>query len=285
MNQALSAGSDGVKIKPELMKDDVLYHCVSNDRLVLMYRDSQKIMHCYEVEDPQIVKAVRSCATYDDAARLLEEIGAEQMNKVIKQDNKAVTPMSGNDDAAEIYTEYKERRVDNVASDPQEDVAPPEASASETEPKAEPAGDAIVQDGDSDEEESPAGYSTPRDAGDAIVQDGDSDPIANQDDKGSDESSSQDGDVRDRSVIFIGIKPIMTYVTATLTQLATLPKITIKSRGKRITQAVDVSQMIVKRMNTVGYKIADVRISSDEFTGDDGRNRKISTMEIDITKE
>ena len=67
------------------------------------------------------------------------------------------------------------------------------------------------------------------------------------------------------NMIFIGTKPIMSYVTATLTQLASLPIVTIAGRGKRITQAIDVSQMIVKRMNEVGYEIGDVRISSDSL--------------------
>jgi DNA-binding protein Alba len=87
-----------------------------------------------------------------------------------------------------------------------------------------------------------------------------------------------------RNVIFVGIKPIMTYVTATLTQLSTEPTVTIKARGKRITQAVDVSQMIVKRMNTVGYKVSDVRIASDSLTSQDGKLRNVSTIEIDISK-
>ena len=70
-----------------------------------------------------------------------------------------------------------------------------------------------------------------------------------------------------------------------MTQLSTRPSITIKARGKRITQAVDVSQMIVKRMDTVGYVISDVRISSDSLTSQDGKQRNVSNMEIDITKE
>jgi len=86
-------------------------------------------------------------------------------------------------------------------------------------------------------------------------------------------------------VIFIGTKPILNYVSATLTQLSTRPTITIKARGKRITQAVDVSQMIVKRMDTVGYVISDVRISSDSLTSQDGKQRNVSNMEIDISKE
>jgi DNA-binding protein len=91
-------------------------------------------------------------------------------------------------------------------------------------------------------------------------------------------------DPEERDVIFVGTKPIMTYVSATLTQLSTRQIVTIKARGKRITQAVDVSQMIVKRMNTVGYVVADVRISSDSLTSQDGKLRNVSTIEIDITK-
>ena len=88
----------------------------------------------------------------------------------------------------------------------------------------------------------------------------------------------------DRNIIFVGTKPIMTYVSATLTQLSTRTTVTIKARGKRITQAVDVSQMIVKRMDSVGYVISDVRISSDSLTSQDGKTRSVSTMEIDISK-
>ncbi len=88
----------------------------------------------------------------------------------------------------------------------------------------------------------------------------------------------------DRNVVFVGSKPIMVYVSATLTQLSTRPTVIIKARGKRITQAVDVSQMILKRMNTVGYVISDVRISSMQVTSQDGKNRNVSTIEIDISK-
>lgn len=91
-------------------------------------------------------------------------------------------------------------------------------------------------------------------------------------------------ETKERNEIFVGTKPIMTYVTATLTQLSTQPTVTIKARGKRITQAVDVSQMIVKRMNTVGYTVSDVRIASDSLISQDGKKRNVSTMEIDITQ-
>ena len=98
------------------------------------------------------------------------------------------------------------------------------------------------------------------------------------------QSTDDDSEKHLRNVIYVGTKPIMTYVTATLTQLSGQPSVTIKARGKRITQAVDVSQMIVKRMNSVGYIVSDVRIASDSLTSQDGRQRNVSTIEIDIKK-
>ena len=97
-------------------------------------------------------------------------------------------------------------------------------------------------------------------------------------------SKKEEQTYKTRDVIFIGSKPIMTYVTATLTQLAGLPMVTISARGKRITQAIDVSQMIVKRMDEVGFVINDVRTSSDSLTSEDGRVRNVSNIEIDIKK-
>ena len=86
-----------------------------------------------------------------------------------------------------------------------------------------------------------------------------------------------------RNLILIGVKPLVTYVNSTLTQLSTLPTVTIKARGKRITQAVDVSQFILKRMHSIGYSISDVRISSDALESKDGKTRNVSTIEIDIS--
>ena len=82
----------------------------------------------------------------------------------------------------------------------------------------------------------------------------------------------------------VGVKPLVTYVNSTLTQLSTLPTVTIKARGQRITQAVDVSQFIMKRMHSIGYRISDVRISSDALESRDGKTRNVSTIEIDISK-
>ena len=93
-----------------------------------------------------------------------------------------------------------------------------------------------------------------------------------------------DDEPETRNVILIGKKPIMTYVNSTLTQLSSLSCVTITARGKSITTAVDVSQFILKRMNSVGYKISDVRISSDSLVSNDGKKRNVSSIEIDIMR-
>jgi len=85
------------------------------------------------------------------------------------------------------------------------------------------------------------------------------------------------------NVVFIGKKSLMAYVNATLTRLSVQPTVTIKARGKSITTAVDVSQMIVKRLDAVGYKVSGVRIFSEKMTSLDGKARSVSTIEVDVS--
>jgi len=84
--------------------------------------------------------------------------------------------------------------------------------------------------------------------------------------------------------IFIGKKPLMVYVTATLVQLANEPTVVIKARGKSITRAVDVAQIIVKRMDTLGYKIGPSKLGSETVQAEDGRTRNVSTIEVPISR-
>lgn len=89
------------------------------------------------------------------------------------------------------------------------------------------------------------------------------------------------------NVIFVGKKPVMTYVTATLVQLANEGEsnvVTLKARGKSIVKAVDVAQIVEKRMGSMGYKINDVRIGNETMESQDGKTRNVSTIEIDIIK-
>jgi len=87
-----------------------------------------------------------------------------------------------------------------------------------------------------------------------------------------------------RDAIYIGKKPLMAYVTSTLIQLANQPCVTIKARGLSIGRAVDVSQIILKRMENAGYKVGEVRIGSETVQSEDGRTRNVSTIEIEIKR-
>jgi archaea-specific DNA-binding protein len=87
-----------------------------------------------------------------------------------------------------------------------------------------------------------------------------------------------------RNAVFIGKKPLMTYVTATLVQLANEPTVVIKARGKSITRAVDVAQIIVKRMDTLGYKIGPVKVGTETVSSEDGKTRNVSTIEVSISR-
>ena len=165
--------------------------------------------------------------------------------------------MSENDkptEAEEIFSEFQKTKQEKQQS---EQIAEPEPTPQVSEPTPEP--EQTVQ-------ETPEPETSPEPQTETTT------------------SSEEKTETKERNVIFVGTKPIMTYVTATLTQLSNQPTVTIKARGKRITQAVDVSQMIVKRMNTVGYTISDVRTASDSLTSQDGKKRNVSTIEIDISQ-
>ncbi|MEM2759399.1 MAG: DNA-binding protein Alba [Nitrososphaerales archaeon] len=84
--------------------------------------------------------------------------------------------------------------------------------------------------------------------------------------------------------IYVGKKPLMTYVTATLVQLANEDRVVVKARGNSIVKAVDVAQIIEKRMDSMGYRIADTKIGTDQLQSKDGKTRNVSTIEIAILK-
>ncbi len=76
----------------------------------------------------------------------------------------------------------------------------------------------------------------------------------------------------------------MTFVTATLVQLANEPTVVIKARGKSIPRAVNVAQIIVKRMNTLGNKVGSVKIGSETVKSQEGNVRNVSTIEVAVSR-
>jgi hypothetical protein len=52
------AENDGIKIKTEKMVIDKLYHCIFENKVFLFYKDEESLLHCYEVQNPDVVKEI-----------------------------------------------------------------------------------------------------------------------------------------------------------------------------------------------------------------------------------
>jgi len=197
-------------------------------------------------------------------------------------------------DAEEIFSEFQKEKLEkekpaetpvepDVPSEPTPEPTPESTPEPTPESTPEPTPESTPEPTPESTPE-PTPESTPEPTPESTPEpEKDSSQETQESQKEASETNDDDKE-RIRDVIFVGTKPIMVYVTATLTQLSNQKTVTIKARGKRITQAVDVSQMIVKRMDSVGYIISDVRIASDSLTSQDGRQRNVSTIEIDVTK-
>ena len=87
--------------------------------------------------------------------------------------------------------------------------------------------------------------------------------------------------------IFIGGKPFMNYVTAVVMQFTTknADEVIIKARGKFISRAVDVSEVASKRFLEGAVEVKDIKIDSEGFKSEEGRDIRVSTVEITLCKK
>lgn len=84
--------------------------------------------------------------------------------------------------------------------------------------------------------------------------------------------------------ILVGKKPLMSYVLAVVTQFSDgATDIVIKARGKTISKAVDVAQ-IVKNKFAKDAKIGPIKIDTEEVEAKEGGKINVSTIEIPIKK-
>lgn len=89
---------------------------------------------------------------------------------------------------------------------------------------------------------------------------------------------------RDDNTVFVGKKGTMGYVLAVVTQFNNgAPDVVVKARGKLISRAVDVVE-IVRHRFMPDAKIDDIKISTEELTSEDGSKSKVSSIEIKIQK-
>ena len=58
MDYPIIVQSDGIKLQPEKMMIDQLYHCIFEDKIFLFYKDEEELLHCYEVENLTATKEI-----------------------------------------------------------------------------------------------------------------------------------------------------------------------------------------------------------------------------------
>jgi len=69
----VSTGDDGIKIQPEKMEREKLYHCVFQDKILLFYKDIQDVLNCYEIEEKDLVQKIKAISNKEEVEKFLEE--------------------------------------------------------------------------------------------------------------------------------------------------------------------------------------------------------------------
>ena len=73
MDYPVIAEPEGVKIKPEKMETDKLYHCIFQDKVLLFYKDEHEILNCYEIEEKEIVDSIKDPASPGEVEKILQK--------------------------------------------------------------------------------------------------------------------------------------------------------------------------------------------------------------------
>jgi len=91
----------------------------------------------------------------------------------------------------------------------------------------------------------------------------------------------------DDNVVYIGTKPFMNYLTSVVMQFTIKKKeaVIIKARGKFISRAVDVAEVVRKKfLEDQQIKIKDIKIDSEEFENREGKKVNVSIIEITLSR-
>jgi len=85
------------------------------------------------------------------------------------------------------------------------------------------------------------------------------------------------------NVVFIGVKPVMNYVLAAITQFNEgAGEVILKARGKAISRAVDVAEIVRNRF-LQGLVVKNIQISTEAVQSEAGPVN-VSTIEIVLGK-
>jgi archaea-specific DNA-binding protein len=86
-------------------------------------------------------------------------------------------------------------------------------------------------------------------------------------------------------VVFIGLKPTMTYVFQVVTQLNSgAGPVVVKARGNAIGKAVDVVEVVRRRFLEGQVDIGPISIDTERLTNREGREANVSSIAIPLTR-
>ena len=81
--------------------------------------------------------------------------------------------------------------------------------------------------------------------------------------------------------VYIGKRPTMNYVMASMVILNKGDTCTIKARGRAISHAVDVAEILTKKFFPTA-KYSSIKLGTEQLTNDDGKTSNVSSIEITI---
>src|SRR3989304_1053844 len=84
--------------------------------------------------------------------------------------------------------------------------------------------------------------------------------------------------------IFIGQKPVMSYAMSALINLSQSGEIVLKARGLAISRAVDVAEIVIKRLGNNALALKSIKTDTEKV-GVGEEIRSVSSMEIVIVKK
>jgi archaea-specific DNA-binding protein len=88
-----------------------------------------------------------------------------------------------------------------------------------------------------------------------------------------------------RNHIYVGKKPVMSYAMSALIQLSQAEDVVIKARGLAISRAVDVAEIVTKRLGNGAFAVKNITITTEQVKSTEtGEMRNVSSIEIQVSK-
>ena len=72
MDYPVIVNDDGINIKPENMEKEQLYHCIFKNKVLLLFKDSQDFLNCYEIEEEDLVNKIKNSSD-ENVEKILEK--------------------------------------------------------------------------------------------------------------------------------------------------------------------------------------------------------------------